>query len=177
MAGLGKRLSSGRMFIDVKMQLINIFSNDDELIDTILYKDLKKTDWGYIYEKYVGQILNSDGYIVEYNGLSKGFKDGGVDIIAKKNNQDYLMQCKFSQKSTLGKQKIEWILYKASSFIASHTINKKPIFCLVIPSIAQSFGEKIRKGKISYPVVDYFLSINNRQSAVKFEILEIDMIY
>lgn len=177
MAELSKRLSAGRMFIDVKMQLINIFSDDDKLIDTILYSNLKKTDWGYIYEKHVGQILSNDGYMVEYNGLLNGFIDGGVDIIAKKNNKDYLMQCKFFQKSTLGKQKIEWILYKASSLIASHTINKKTIFCLVIPSIEQSFGKKIKKGKISYPIADYFLSINTRQSVVKFEILEIDMIY
>jgi len=176
MASLSKRLLTGRMFIDVDMQLINIFSSENKVIDTILYADISKSGWGYIYERHVGQVLSDDGYAVEYNGLTKGFHDGGVDLIAKKGNQDYLIQCKFKKKSTIGKQKIEWILYKASSLIAKYTESTKPTFCLVVPSIDQSFGQKYKKGKLTYPIADYFLSINNRQSAVKFEILEIDMI-
>jgi len=146
MAGMSKRLHLGDIHFDIENELINITS-DSKIVDQISYHDISKSDWGYVYEKYVGQILRERGYIVEYNGLSKGFNDDGVDLIAQKDNKDFLIQCKFIKKSTIGKQKIEQILYKASSMIASYCKRGKPTFCLVIPSISQSFGKKYKKAK------------------------------
>src|SRR6187402_553258 len=82
------------------------------------YDNINPIEWGTVYEKYVGQIIQSHGYVVKYN-MSLGFLDGGIDIVAENNNHKLFIQCKSFEKQ-LGKQKIEWILYKAGK-----TINKE----------------------------------------------------
>lgn len=54
------------------------------------YRRLK----GKRYERKVSQYYRSKGYnVIEY-GLEKGFNDEGIDVIAKKDNEILLIQCK-----------------------------------------------------------------------------------
>jgi hypothetical protein len=84
MKGLGRRLRSGRMTIDAINKIIQIYSNDS-LIDHLGYDELSASDWGFVYERHVGQFLEDSGYSVEYQGLSKGLLDRGIDLIATKD--------------------------------------------------------------------------------------------
>ncbi len=47
------------------------------------------------FEKYVGKKYEDNGYEVEYRGLNLGFLDGGIDLITKKNDKVFLIQCKY----------------------------------------------------------------------------------
>ena len=51
---------------------------------------------GDIYEKYIGSNFESKDELVIYNGLIRGYKDGGVDIVSicKSDNIINLIQCK-----------------------------------------------------------------------------------
>ena len=56
---------------------------------------------GKMYERYIGYLYETQGYIVEYNGIEKGFKDSGIDLICKKNNEVVLIQCKYWSKQSV----------------------------------------------------------------------------
>ncbi|MDY4446467.1 MAG: hypothetical protein SPE61_09145, partial [Campylobacter sp.] len=45
---------------------------------------LKAEEIGRRYERYIGYLYEIDGYKVDYNGIKKGVKDGGVDLICSK---------------------------------------------------------------------------------------------
>lgn len=49
---------------------------------------------GRLYERYVGYLLEKDGYQVEYHGIVEGFADLGRDLIGKRKDQTAVVQCK-----------------------------------------------------------------------------------
>ncbi len=147
------------------------------------YDNITPIEWGTVYEKYVGQIIQSHGYTVTYN-MSKGFLDGGIDVIAENNNHKLFIQCK-SSNGSMGKQKIEWILYKAGETLNRECkINKSKHICfvLVTPDKDASFKSNSKKHKnyfneqIKYPWLDHFLAANNNKQGVKVFYREIPFI-
>lgn len=56
-----------------------------------------KSKWaiGRDYEMYVGYSFEQKGYAVEYKGIIDGFEDLGRDVIAKKNGEVCIVQCKY----------------------------------------------------------------------------------
>jgi len=55
-----------------------------------------KSKWiiGRLYERYIGYLLEDQGYDVEYVGIFKGFEDLGRDLICKKGREVVVIQCK-----------------------------------------------------------------------------------
>jgi restriction system protein len=49
---------------------------------------------GKTYERQVGQALEMKGYSIEYRGIDLGKEDDGIDLIAHKNDEILLVQCK-----------------------------------------------------------------------------------
>lgn len=180
--GIAKYLKAGRIIINASERQIEI--SDKKII--LSYDKLDNSDWGYVYEKYVGQILEEEGYDVTYNGLQKGFLDRGVDLIAQKGNQLNFIQCKYT-RGTISKSRIEWILYKASSILFDNykKLNKKLYFTLVVNKKDDCFSTLIPRNfrlnftettKVEYPMLQYFLDHNYVQDKVKLEFREIEMI-
>lgn len=54
----------------------------------------EKEEKGRLYELRVGEHFENEGYEVEYRGISLGKKDGGIDLIARKEAEVILIQCK-----------------------------------------------------------------------------------
>lgn len=67
-----------------------------------LYEHLKKDDnyveKGRNYELQIKKFYENKNYKVDTNGINKGKKDGGIDLIALKDNEIILIQCKNHQK-------------------------------------------------------------------------------
>ena len=67
-----------------------------------LYEHLKKDDnfieKGKNYELQIKKFYENKNYKVDTNGINKGKKDGGIDLIALKDNEIILIQCKNHQK-------------------------------------------------------------------------------
>lgn len=54
----------------------------------------KKISYGNTYETFISKKYQEQDYQVELNGIKKSFEDGGIDIIAIKENSIVLVQCK-----------------------------------------------------------------------------------
>ncbi len=59
-----------------------------------------KSKWaiGRDYEMYVGHLYDQRGYSIEYKGIIDGFDDLGRDVIATKNGEVCIVQCKYWAK-------------------------------------------------------------------------------
>jgi Holliday junction resolvase-like predicted endonuclease len=176
MKGLGKRLRGGILDIDPAAQRLLIRSRAGDVLDSIPYQDLGGPDWGYVYEAFVAQELNDRGYDVQYVGLSAGYTDGGIDLVARRASETAFVQCKYMMESKINPQRMERLLYSASSFIQRSLSEEKCQFWLVVPSLERAFSRrKSKNGKSSFPLIEYFLSKNDSQSRVQLLIHEIPM--
>jgi hypothetical protein len=54
----------------------------------------KKQNYGNKYENFIASKYEHDNYYVELNGIKRGVKDGGLDLIATKKDKIVLVQCK-----------------------------------------------------------------------------------
>lgn len=63
-----------------------------------LYSDLDEhkryNKYGVDYELFISSKYENKGFNVELNGIKKSVNDGGLDIIARKDNRLVLVQCK-----------------------------------------------------------------------------------
>ena len=59
-----------------------------------LFKDDGNKAKGTRYELYIGSLYEKKGYTVAYNGIEKGNRDGGIDLICKNGLLTELVQCK-----------------------------------------------------------------------------------
>lgn len=152
----------------------------------IAYSRIPKNCWGYIYEKYVGQIYEKEGYEVIYRGLNQLLLDGGIDLIAKKENKIKYIQCKL-KKGRLGKSHMDKVLYQASNKLLwgskDHSNNLE--FILVVNNIDQNFTKNRSKKRrltftpndqFTYTWLQYFLDHNYTQSKVTLKVREINML-
>lgn len=58
------------------------------------WKAKSRFEAGIIYERYIGYLYESKGYVVIYHGVNKGRADLGRDLIVKNDNQTFIIQCK-----------------------------------------------------------------------------------
>jgi len=82
----------------------NFVRQKNNYTDMDFYKSLKKKKntltrkekkiKGDLYEKYVSKYYQNLGYTVWEHGIEKGYKDQGIDLFLKKENQYLFIQCK-----------------------------------------------------------------------------------
>ena len=60
------------------------------------YWQKTKSPWelGRDYERFIGYLYEKEGYSVYYQGIVEGFEDLGRDLIAKRDNEIAVIQCK-----------------------------------------------------------------------------------
>ena len=81
---------------------------------------------GALYEEYISDIYRKDGYSVIEHGKEQGVKDGGIDIIAKKEKELLFIQCKdwnIKNKYRIGKKEIQYTRMNVRDYI-----EKKPLY-------------------------------------------------
>ena len=117
--------------------------------------------------KLVDLQVSQTGWSVSYRGLEQQFSDQGIDLIITKTQQIKYMQCKYTDGvRRFGKQRIETILYEASTYLSKQYKGKKLNFALVVPSIEKTLTDRMKT---------HFLSKNTTQDKVVLELIEIPM--
>lgn len=83
-----------------------------------------KSKWqiGRDYEMSVGNEYSNNGWVVEYQGIENKFTDLGRDIVAHKNNETHIIQCKYwSAKKEIHENHICQIFGTAIQYKLSNT--------------------------------------------------------
>lgn len=73
------------------------------------YYTKKKSSWelGRDYERYIGYLYERDGFSVYYQGIEAGLEDLGRDLIAMRNYEVKIIQCKYwAQHKTIHEKHI-----------------------------------------------------------------------
>ena len=82
------------------------------------YKE--KIEKGEEYEKFISQYFKEREWISYEHGLEKGLKDGGIDLIVKKDKEFLFIQCKnwdSNHKYKMGIKKIKEYRKKTKEFM------------------------------------------------------------
>ena len=112
---------------------------------------------GAAYERYVGYLYENQGYSVVYNGIIKGKQDDSVDIIAKKQKEIHIIQCKWYKEK--GQIHINTIRQFNDKFIdiKRENPNKKVLATLftVYDNLDESAKEKLLNTEIAHRVVPF----------------------
>lgn len=77
----------------------------------------EKKEKGDRYEKHVANVLREQGYYVWEHGKEKEFKDSGVDLLVKKNEYIYFVQCKDWENWKLDHNAVQAIQTKIRNFL------------------------------------------------------------
>ena len=85
-------------------------------LDNYLRRQHTKAHIGKMYERYIGYLYENDGYDVEYRGIELGLKDGGIDLICRRQGEILLVQCKNWNLSSTIYEKHICQLFGASKF-------------------------------------------------------------
>lgn len=84
-----------RFFLSaLEYQSLSESERNQRALDNYLRRSHTKAHKGKMYERYVGYLYEAQGYDVEYRGIEMGLKDGGIDLICRKNGEILLVQCK-----------------------------------------------------------------------------------
>lgn len=77
------------------------------------FENHKRSNWeiGSLFELYIGSIIESKGYDIEYFGIEKKLEDLGRDLIAKSHDAVYIIQCKYWNRHKVIREKHLYQLY------------------------------------------------------------------
>ncbi|MBL3520052.1 restriction endonuclease [Arcobacter lanthieri] len=111
-------------------------------------KYLKKSESkGKEFEEFVAKYFEKHGYIIELNGIKKGVKDKGIDLICIKDNEMILIQCKNwkeNSKYKINHEKLKAFVGCCTEYINEHNLFNKNIKLKFITSnyILDESGKK-----------------------------------
>lgn len=68
-------------------------------LDGYFTESTNKKYLGLKYERYIGYLLEQQGWNVEFRGAQRGLRDRGIDLVARKPGEINLIQCKLWSKT------------------------------------------------------------------------------
>jgi restriction system protein len=96
----------------------------------------KNMNYGNSYEKYIASKYEENDYLVELNGINKNINDGGIDLIAKKDDSLILVQCKnwsMSNKYKINQKDLRAFIGDSFIYMTENELfNKKVSFHFIV---------------------------------------------
>lgn len=146
----------------------------------------KKSKWqiGRDYELFVGFQYAQRGWDVEYFGIEKRIEDMGIDLIAKKNNDVHIIQCKYWADNKLIHEKHIAQIYgtTAQYSFSSKTEGKVvPVFItnISLSDTAKSFADILKVRVCEHQLIKEFprikCNINIDENGNKTKIYHLPM--
>lgn len=129
-------------------------------LDRYWEKEKSKWEIGRDYERYIGYLYESDGYNVYYQGIVEGLSDLGRDLVATKDNDVQIIQCKYWPKEKQIHEKhifqlygttIAYIIDHSKANVSSHFITSTKLSDRA-KQFANALKIKVREG---YPLEPY----------------------
>lgn len=144
------------------------------------YMSRKKNNWqiGRDYEMYVCHWLRCQGYEVEHTGIN-GLQDLGRDIIAHKDGNDYIIQCKYWSKNKVIREKYIMQLYGTTiAYMIENNLLFKPsgvfITNIELSDTAKRFAsllniKVVKRDMGTYPVIKCNINQGNKIYHLPFD--------
>lgn len=118
---------------DEKINLKNQIKELEKKLPKVYTKDeiesMKKA--GDAFEILVGQSYEADGYEVDYRGLRLDFLDGGIDLVATKDNKIILIQCKYwKKKDSITHNMVKEFYGNCNFYIDQNQLDRNNVTCI-----------------------------------------------
>lgn len=115
---------------------------------------------GYNYELQIGKYYQKQGYKVYFKGINEGLKDQGIDLIAYKDNEALLIQCKNWEYSQVKQEQLRIFLGDCTAYLEqNHKIfakkNVKRIFITSSKNIDYGVKKFLQTSNIEYKIIPY----------------------
>lgn len=162
--GLSKKLMEGVPQLNSDMS-VTVTAHDGSIAHVIPSSALAQGGIGYLYERIVGLHYERIGYSVEYR-CHLGFRDRGVDLVARNEMECRFIQCKFTLRS-MSPSKVESLLFAASAFVQENLEQRKNHFDLAVPSKEAAFPARRQTAQRA------FFRYNATQHQVQLNIVEV----
>ena len=172
--GLSRLLMAGVPVVNADLS-VEVLGPDGDRLHTIAPAALVGGGIGYLYERLVGLDYERQGYSVEYRSRL-GYRDAGVDLVAKRANEARFIQCKCVLHA-ISPMNVERILFAASGFVRSNLGPVENHFDLVVPFEARAFPPRSGRGRgrgrqAENKARASFLGYNGTQGRVRMHIRE-----
>lgn len=144
-------------------------------LDYYVSREKSKEEIGLMYERYIGYLLENDGYYVHFNGALKGLADLGVDLVVQKDQDVLIIQAKcWAQAKTIEEESILRLIESTYHYRQIHRLwkNVKPIFYSTTKysrgatHIAKFRNMELRRKELSksYPMIK--CNVNAKQDRI-----------
>lgn len=115
----------------------------------------KNRQKGKAYEFQIGKMYKEQGYKIYYKGINEGKKDGGIDLIAYKDDEALLIQCKNWEKSQIKQEHLRIFLGDCTALLEKQKNkfkNKKisRLFITSCPNLEYATQKYIEQNNITY---------------------------
>ena len=122
--------------------------------------DLANKQKGDKYELQISSLYKCKGYKVYPNGAINGVADGGIDLIAYKDNDAVLIQCKNWEYSQVKQEHLRIFLGDCTAYLEKnrHIFAKKNVHRVFITSCQNtdySVKRFVEKNNVEYMVIPY----------------------
>ncbi len=115
---------------------------------------------GELYELQIGKYYQNLGYKVYFKGINEGFSDGGIDLIAYKDNDALLIQCKNWEYTQVRQEHLRIFLGDCTAYIEQNQKflsrkNIKRVFVTSCENIDYGVQKFITSNNIEYKIIAY----------------------
>lgn len=133
---------------------MSIYKKDQMRLNEYLSKKHSKEEIGIFYERYIGYLFEKEEYLVTYNGIREKLADLGRDIIAKKKNEVFIVQCKnWSKDSIIHAKHVHQLFGTAQQYQAEYPEKKINAVFISTADFSLEATEAAKKLKIELKVV------------------------
>ena len=140
---------------DDEYKSLSVTQRNQLALDRYIKKD--KTDWqiGRDYELFVGQMFEKCGYSISFFGIERQLEDLGRDIIAKKDNNTLIIQCKnWSKNKQIHEKHIAQLYGTTIQYIIENNCNSNNVIPVLVTTTILSEQAKIFAKYLKVEVVE-----------------------
>ncbi|OCL90574.1 restriction endonuclease [Aliarcobacter thereius] len=114
---------------DLESELLKLKKEKSKEYTPEELSNMKKA--GDAFEILVGQSYEADGYEVDYRGLRLDYLDGGIDLVATKDNKILLIQCKYwKKKDSITHNMVKEFYGNCNFYIDNNNLDRNNITCI-----------------------------------------------
>lgn len=121
----------------------------------------KNKQKGNKYELQIGKSYQKQGYKVYFKGINEGLRDKGIDLVAYKDKEALLIQCKNWEHSQVKQEHLRIFLGDCTAYIEQNQKifakkNVRRVFVTSCESVDYGVKKFLEENDMEYKIIPYF---------------------